>query len=83
MREVLAGALAAGLLVVALHFARFWTASRDRLFLFFAAAFCLLGINAMALGVSDPQGDFRLVVYGIRLIAFVVILYAIYDKNRT
>lgn len=82
MRAVLSGALSAGFLIVALHFARFWTESRDRLFLFFAAAFFLLGINALALGLSDPQGDFRVAVYGMRLAAFLLILYAIYDKNR-
>lgn len=82
MREVLSGTLAAGFLVVALHFARFWTQSRDRLFLFFASAFSLLGINALALGLSDPQGDFRVAVYGVRLAAFLLIIYGVYDKNR-
>ena len=83
MRAVLSGALAAGFLVAALHFARFWTQSRDRLFLYFAAAFVLLGMNSFALGLSTPQGDLRVVVYGLRLGAFVLILYAIYDKNRS
>jgi hypothetical protein len=83
VRAVLSGALAAGFLVVALHFARFWKEGGDRLFLYFAVAFSLLGINAVALGLSSPQGDFRVAVYGVRLAAFVVILYAIWDKNRS
>lgn len=82
MREVLSGALAAGFSVVALYLVRFWTESRDRLFLFFASAFSLLGISSLTLGLSNPQGDFRAAVYGLRLAAFVLILYAIYDKNR-
>ncbi len=82
MREVLAGTLTAGFLIAALHFARFWTRSRDRLFLYFSSAFVLLGMNALALGLSTPEGDLRVVVYGLRLAAFVLILYAIYDKNR-
>ena len=82
MRAVLCGALAAGFSVAALHFARFWKESRDRLFLYFAEAFVLLGMNSAALGLSTPQGDFRVVVYGLRLAAFLLILYAIYDKNR-
>lgn len=82
MREVLSGALTAGFLVVALYFAKFWRGSRDRLFVFFAAAFALLGVNAFALGLSTPSGDLRTFVYGVRLAAFVLILYAIYDKNR-
>ena len=82
MRNVLSGALAAGFLVIALHFARFWKDSEDRLLLWFAAAFSLLGLNALALGLSTPTGDLRVVIYGLRLAAFVLILYAIYDKNR-
>jgi hypothetical protein len=82
MRDVLNGALSAGFLVAAVHFIRFWCQSRDRLFVYFAAAFVLLGLNAFALGLSTPQGDLRVVIYGLRLGAFVVILYAIYDKNR-
>lgn len=82
MRAVLSGGLTAGFLVVALHFARFWKQSRDRLFLYFGAAFLLLGINALALGLTSPEGDFRLAIYGLRLAGFVLILYAIYEKNR-
>lgn len=82
MRAVLSGVLTAGFLVAAMHFARFWKQSHDRLFLNFAAAFVLLSVNALALGLTTPEGEFRLVVYGLRLAAFLLILYAIYDKNR-
>lgn len=82
MREVLSGGLTAGFLVVALHFARFWRQSHDRLFLYFGAAFLLLGINALALGLTTAEGDFRVAIYGLRLAAFLLILYAIYEKNR-
>jgi hypothetical protein len=82
MRNVLSGALTAGFFVAALYFARFWHRSRDRLFIYFGVAFVLLGMNSFALGLSTPQGDLRVVVYGLRLAAFLVILYAIFDKNR-
>ncbi len=82
MRAVLSGGLTAGFLVVALHFARFWRQSQDRLFLYFGAAFLLLGINALALGLTTAEGDFRVAIYGLRLAAFLLILYAIYEKNR-
>lgn len=82
MRAVLSGMLTAGFLVAALYFARFWKQAHDRLFLYFGAAFVLLGMNAFALGLSTPQGDLRVAVYGLRLAAFLLILYAIYDKNR-
>ena len=82
MRELLSGALTTGFLVASLYFARFWKQSNDRLFLLFAVSFLLLGMNALALGLSTPQGDLRVVVYGLRLLAFLLLLYAIYDKNR-
>lgn len=82
MRAVLSGAAAMGFLVAGLYFARFWTQSRDRLFMFFSVAFVLLALNSLALGLSTPQGDLRVAVYGLRLAAFLLILYAIYEKNR-
>ena len=39
-------------------------------------------MNSLALGLSTPQGDLRVVVYGLRLAAFLLILYAIFEKNR-
>jgi hypothetical protein len=83
VRVLLSGALAAGSLTVALFFFRFWRQTRDRLFASFAAAFALLAVNSAALGLTDPDGEFRAALYGIRLVAFLVILYAIYDKNRS
>jgi hypothetical protein len=83
MRDLLSGALAAGTLAAALFFLKFWRQTADRLFAFFAAAFVLLAVNAVALGLTDTTSEFRVALYGIRLIAFLVILYAIYDKNRS
>ena len=83
MRDLLSGALAAGTLTIALFFFRFWRQTKDRLFVLFAVAFALLALNAATLGLTDPSGEFRVAVYGIRLAAFLVILYAIYDKNRS
>ena len=82
MRQVLSGLLAAGLLVAALFFLRFWRESADRLFGLFAGAFALMGANALALGLTSPNNEFRLVLYGVRLLAFLLIFYAIFDKNR-
>jgi hypothetical protein len=82
MRQVLSGVLAAGLLVAALFFLRFWRESADRLFGFFAGAFALMGANALALGLTSPNDEFRVVLYGVRLLAFLLIFYAIFDKNR-
>lgn len=80
---LLSGALSAGYAVAALFFLRFWRTSRDRLFLFFAGAFALLAVQRTALALAVWQGDHTLWVYVLRLIAFLLILVGIADKNRT
>ena len=63
-------------------FIRFWRKTRDRLFAFFAVAFCLLGTNWLALAFRPQEDEVRTVLYVLRLLAFILILYAIFDKNR-
>lgn len=82
LSAVVSGVLVAGYAVAGLFFLRFWRETRDRLFGIFAAAFWLLAAQRLALALStDPNGD-QVVLYGIRLLAFVLILAAIVDKNR-
>jgi hypothetical protein len=70
--------------VAGLFFLRFWRRTRDRLFAIFAAAFWLLGFNWLLLAFTDPDAETRRVVlYTLRLLAFVLILIAIIDKNRS
>ena len=70
--------------VTGLFFLRFWRRTRDRLFVMFAAAFWLLGLNWMLLVfTTDPEFETRRVLlYTIRLLAFALIIVAIIDKNR-
>ena len=75
------GAIAMACVVVASFFLRFWRKTGDRLFGLFALAFGVLGLNWVALAFT--RGDeLRLMLYAVRLLAFVVILVAIIDKNR-
>ena len=64
-----------------LFFLRFWRKTRDRLFAIFAIAFWLLGANWLALAFTT-QNEVKTIYYAVRLLAFVLILYAIIDKNR-
>ena len=82
MRELLSGAVAAASLVAALYFLRFWRRSSDRLFALFAAAFTMMAVNHVALGLTEPDNEFRVAIYCVRLVAFLFILVAIIDKNR-
>ena len=76
------GAIMLSYLACALFFLRFWTQSRERLFGFFALAFTLLGINSGGLSVLAADDERRYYLYLVRLVSFLLILYAIWDKNR-
>jgi len=69
--------------VAAGFFARFWLVTRDLLFLAFAVAFALEGLNRIAfLFLEKPNiGDEFL--YVVRLLSYLIILAAIANKNRT
>jgi hypothetical protein len=82
MNQFLWGALALAGAIAGLFFLRFWRASKDRLFLFFAAAFWALAANWAALGVTNPAMEHRHLVYLLRLVAFSLIIVGIVDKNR-
>lgn len=78
----LLGAVVMACVVAGLFFLRFWRKTRDRLFLMFAISFFLLGINWSALMLASEQNEIRTALYLIRMLAFVLILLAIVDKNR-
>jgi len=77
------GALTMGCVTVAACFLRFWRESRDRFFLLFAIAFLAMALNWLALAVIQPPRESEHYVYAIRLVAYVLILAAIVDKNRS
>lgn len=68
---------------VAVCFARFWRQTTDRLFGFFALAFALFGTNTLLLAAINPTHESRHLVYLLRLAAFLVIIVAVIDKNRS
>lgn len=82
MQEILTGAIAMGWLLAGLFFFRFWWRTRDRFFLWFALSFWLESGNRIALGLSVDTGEDAPVVYGLRIVAYGLILLAIWQKNR-
>ena len=75
------GIVSAGFLACGLFFLRFWSHSRDFLFLAFAAAFWLLALNvAVVILVPEPD-EIRSLFYLIRVVAYVLIAIAIVRKN--
>jgi hypothetical protein len=79
----LSGAVALGFAACALFFLRFWRRTREELFLAFSIAFLLLGTGQTILALANIPTEERGSIYLIRLIAFLVILLAIYRKNRS
>ncbi len=81
--DFLSGAVAFGFAACALFFLRFWRRTREELFLAFAVAFLLLGVGQTILALANIPTEERGSIYILRLIAFLLILIAIYRKNRS
>lgn len=80
--DFLSGAVALGFAVCTLFFFRFWRRTREELFLAFALAFVLLGVGQTVLALGNLPTEERGSIYLLRLAAFLLILIAIYRKNR-
>ena len=77
---MVSGALAMGYIVAAMFFLRYWRESRDRLFAFFSLAFLLLALQRIILPfIADDQLE---LAYTVRVVAFLMIIVGIVDKNR-
>ena len=82
MNEFLSGIATCGSWGIAAYFLRFWTHTRDRFFILFAAAFLILSVNWLLVAVWQPAGETRPFFYLLRLAAFGLIIVAVWDKNR-
>lgn len=83
MNELLIGGIATASLLVGLFFFRFWRATRDRFFLFFAISFWLEGLNRFLISRLVGPNETEPLYYLLRLLAYGLIIVAIIDKNRT
>lgn len=82
MNLILLGAIAMACFVASLCFLRFWRETHDRFFLFFSLAFCIEGCGRIILGLDHLPSEQEPFIYLIRLFSFLIILFAIADKNR-
>ncbi|MBM0105495.1 hypothetical protein JM946_12085 [Steroidobacter sp. S1-65] len=76
------GVIVTASLTAAGFFWRFYRQTRDTLFLAFAAAFAIEGINRIAFLMVDKPSEGSPVIYSVRLVAFLLLLGAIVAKNR-
>jgi hypothetical protein len=83
MEMFLSGAVMTCFLTAAVFFARFWTKTRDQLFILFSISFALLGVERIFLLLTPKEDEVRTYVYLVRLISFIIIIYAVIAKNRS
>lgn len=80
--DFVSGATMTAALVIALLFFGYWRQTRDRLLLLFAGGFLVFAVSRLILAFLEEDDEGRVFVYTLRLLAFVLILAAIIDKNR-
>jgi hypothetical protein len=82
VESFLSGAICMGFFAISLFFLRFWRETRDRLFLYFAAAFSLMLADRLLRISFEINPDWQPAVYLLRLVGFLLLLMAILEKNR-
>jgi uncharacterized membrane protein HdeD (DUF308 family) len=82
MQQFLIGAIAIAAWVVALVFFRFYRQTQDRFFMYFGWAFILEGAHRIPEALVSASWDDHPLVYLTRLAAYLLILFAIWQKNR-
>jgi hypothetical protein len=82
MPSFVAGAICLAYLTAALFFLKFWKETHDRLFAMFSIAFAVLAVNRALLVLLREVHEAHSWLYFVRLLAFVLILLAVLDKNR-
>jgi hypothetical protein len=81
INDILLGAIAMACFTTCVFFLRFLKTTKDRFFFFFALSFFMEGVGRILLSVIDYSSEQEPLFYLIRLAAFLLILYAIVDKN--
>jgi hypothetical protein len=81
MYELISGAVAMGSLTIALFFLRFWRTSHDRFFLYFALSFAIEGLHRVHTVLTMETSESSPLHYLIRLAAYMLIIWAIVEKN--
>jgi hypothetical protein len=81
INQFLLGGIVVCCLVAGLFFFRFYSRTHDRLLAIFATAFWVLGLNWLALAFSTKD-EIRTALYVVRMLAFLLIIFGIVDKNR-
>jgi hypothetical protein len=82
LHHMMLGALIIVCLVAAVQFLKFWRLSHGWFFIFFALAFLIFSVGYLIRSLTNDVAEQTYAVYLPRLFGFLLILYAIFDKNR-
>lgn len=77
----LLGVIATASACVGVIFLKYWRQTRDPLFLSFAIAFLVEGVNRACLLFVEKPNEGKPVIYVVRLMVFLLLLVAIIRKN--
>lgn len=80
--EFLNGVSACASWAAGVFFLRYWRETGDRFFALFAGAFWFLSLHWFAVAATHPATETRHLFFLLRLAAFMLILAAVWDKNR-
>jgi arginine exporter protein ArgO len=78
----IAGTLVMAAFVIGLYFLKYWRLSKDRFFIWFAIAFWVFGLGWILRAFDPGHSEHGHLAYLPRLVAFLMIIVAILDKNR-
>lgn len=81
INEMLIGAIVMASSILSLFFLRFWKMTKDSFFFYFAISFFLDGLSRLIMGTTSLQ-DQSILIYLIRMLGYLLIIYAILNKNN-
>jgi hypothetical protein len=79
--DFFSGVITAGFVVCSVFFLRFWSQTKESLFLAFALTFALLAIAQAWLVFAGLPREEHSNIYLLRLLAFSILIFAILRKN--
>ncbi len=82
MTNMLSGAIAMASFVIAMFFLQYWTRTRDRFFLLFSLSFFIQCLNRVLMVGLPGASETSALFYSIRVFSYLLILFAVLDKNR-
>lgn len=81
MSGLITGAIVMACAAIGLVFLRFWKSSGDRFFIYFALSFWIQGAQWLHSGTLGGSSEYSPFYYLPRLIAYGLIVFAIFNKN--